>query len=297
MRKRVTFILNPISGTNNKSSLDRFVKKQLKKASNFDWEIIQTEHPGHASELAKEKASEGVDVVVAIGGDGTVNEVACSLIHTDTALAIIPSGSGNGLARHLEIPLDAKEALNLLEKGVVDVIDYGKVNGKPFFCTCGIGFDAFVSLKFAEASKRGMLTYVEKALQEGLRYKPRLYEICVDGHCDEIEAYLITCGNASQYGNNAYITPLASVKDGVLDVTVLKQMSLFEIPQVAFHLFNGTINKHSKVKSFKCKELTIRCFEETDTHFDGDPMGKEKELKIEAVEKGLKVLVPKILKR
>lgn len=297
MRKSVTFILNPISGTSDKSSLERSIKRQLSKTESFDWEIVFTERPGHASELAKQKVDEGVNIVVAIGGDGTVNEVARSLIHTDTALGIIPSGSGNGLARHLNIPLDTKEAISLLNKGVIDVIDYGRVNGQPFFCTCGIGFDAFVSLKFAEASKRGMLTYVEKALQEGLRYKPRLYEICADGRYDEIEAYLITCGNASQYGNNAYITPLASVKDGFIDVTALKQMSLFEIPQVAFHLFNGTINRHGKVKSFKCKELLIRCLEETDTHYDGDPMGKETELKIEAIGKGLKVLVPKLLER
>lgn len=296
MRKRVTFILNPISGTEDKRSIGLLVERYL-HTSTYDWEIIHTEYAGHATDIAKEKASNGVDIVAAIGGDGTVNEVARALVHTDTTLAIIPCGSGNGLARHLKIPLDTKDALSVFNHGVVDTIDYGTANGLPFFCTCGIGFDAFVSLKFAEANKRGMLTYVEKALHEGLRYKPRLYEVCVDGVCADIEAYLITCGNASQYGNNAYITPLASVKDGFMDVTALEQMNLIEIPQVAFLLFNGNINKHSKVKTFKCKELKIKCVEETDIHFDGDPMGKVTELKIKAIEKGLHVLVPKKLKR
>lgn len=296
MKKKVTFILNPISGTYNKRNLGDLIEKNLDK-SNFDWEIIHTERAGHATEIAKEKVEQGVDVVAAVGGDGTVNEVARSLIHTDATLAIIPMGSGNGLARHLKIPLDAKDSMQVFNTGVVDVIDYGKANGQPFFCTCGIGFDAFVSLKFARANRRGMLTYVEKALYEGLHYKPQLYKVCVDDRCTEFEAYLITCGNASQYGNNAYITPLASLKDGFIDVTVMEQMNLFEIPQVAFHLFNGTINRHNKVKSFRCRKLFVQCSKETEIHFDGDPMGKDTELAIEAIAKGLKVLVPNFLKR
>ncbi len=296
MKKKVTFILNPISGTYNKRNFGDLIEKNLAEA-NFDWEIIHTERAGHATEIAKDKVESGVDFVAAVGGDGTVNEVARSLIHTDTTLAIIPMGSGNGLARHLKIPLDAKDSMQVFNTGMVDVIDYGKANGQPFFCTCGIGFDAFVSLKFARANRRGMLTYVEKALYEGLHYKPQLYKVCVDDRCTEFEAYLITCGNASQYGNNAYITPLASLKDGFIDVTVMEQMNLFEIPQVAFHLFNGTINRHNKVKSFRCRKLFVQCSEETDIHFDGDPMGKDTELTIEAIPKGLKVLVPNLLKK
>ena len=170
-KKRIVFILNPISGTHSKKEIPGLIDKLLDKEQ-FDYELRLTEYAGHAAEIAKESAAEGIDVVVAIGGDGTVNEVARSLVHTETALGIIPCGSGNGLARHLCLPLDIKSAIQIINACRIDDFDYGVINGLPFFCTCGMGFDAFISLKFAEAGKRGPITYVENVLKEGLNYRP-----------------------------------------------------------------------------------------------------------------------------
>ena len=169
-KKKIIFIVNPISGTQSKelvlSLLDEKIDKEM-----YTWEIVYTERAGHAIEIAADAADKNTDIVVAVGGDGTINEIARSLVHTNTALGIIPCGSGNGLARHLQISMDPRKALEILNDGIIDIIDYGKINGTDFFCTCGVGFDAFVSLKFANAGKRGLLTYLEKTLQESLKYQ------------------------------------------------------------------------------------------------------------------------------
>lgn len=200
MSRKVLFVVNPISGTSDKNQILEYIEQTLNK-DDIDWEIAKTQYAGHAIELTKDAAAKGYDTVVAIGGDGTVNEVARSLIHTNTSLGIIPCGSGNGLARHLEISQDYKRAVDIIQNGLVHTIDYGLVNNLPFFCTCGVGFDAFVSLKFASAGKRGLLTYLENTLVEGLRYKPETYEIEDEEGSVKMKAFLIACANASQYGN------------------------------------------------------------------------------------------------
>ena len=174
--KKIKFVVNPISGTQSKELILNLLDEKIDKAR-YSWEVVYTERAGHAVEIAAKAAEEKTDIVVAIGGDGTINEIARSLVHTDTALGIIPCGSGNGLARHLHIPMEPKRALEVLNEGCMDVIDYGKINGTDFFCTCGVGFDAFVSLKFAHAGKRGLLTYLEKTLLESLKYEPETYEL------------------------------------------------------------------------------------------------------------------------
>ena len=236
-KKRIRFIVNPISGTQSKKSILELIGKHIDK-DKYDFDIVPTRFAGHAIELASIAAAEAVNIVVAIGGDGTVNEVARSLTHTDTALGIIPCGSGNGLARHLQIPMDAKKAIDIINEGAVSLIDYGKINDIPFFCTCGVGFDAFVSMRFAKSGRRGLLTYLENMLQESLIYKPETYEIELnDGHeTKTLKAYLIACANASQYGNNAYIAPQASLDDGLIDVTVLEPFTVLDVPALSFQL-------------------------------------------------------------
>ena len=217
--KRIIFVVNPISGTQSKELILNLLDEKIDKAR-YTWEVVYTERAGHAVEIAAKAAEEKADIVVAIGGDGTINEIARSLVHTDTALGIIPCGSGNGLARHLHIPMEPKKALEVLNEGCLDTIDYGKINGTDFFCTCGVGFDAFVSLKFAHAGKRGLLTYLEKTLQESLKYQPETYELETENGVSKYKAFLIACGNASQYGNNAYIAPQATLTDGLFDSVV-----------------------------------------------------------------------------
>ena len=207
-KKKISFIINPKSGTQSKEQILHLLDEKLDKAK-YVQEVIYTEYAGHAVEIAAQKAKENVHAVVAIGGDGTINEIARSLVHTKTALGIIPCGSGNGLARHLQISMEPKKAIEIINEGIIDVIDYGKINEVPFFCTCGVGFDAFVSLKFAKAGRRGPLTYLEKTLLESLKYQPETYELETEDGTLKYKAFLIACGNASQYGNNAYIAPQA----------------------------------------------------------------------------------------
>ncbi len=294
--KKITFVVNPISGTQSKEAILGLLDEKVDK-TRYAWEVVYTERAGHAVEIAAKAAEEKADVVVAIGGDGTINEIARSLVHTDTALGIIPCGSGNGLARHLRIPMDPKKALEILNEGCQDIIDYGKINGANFFCTCGVGFDAFVSLKFAHAGKRGLLTYLEKTLQESLKYQPETYELETENGVSKYKAFLIACGNASQYGNNAFITPRATLTDGLLDVTILEPFTVLDVPSLAFQLFNKTIDQNSRIKTFRCKQLCIRRTAPGVVHFDGDPMETSAEINIELIQKGLHVVVPKAIEK
>ena len=182
----ILFIVNPISGSGHKESALKAIERYLDR-DRFNSEICYTEYAGHGAEIAREAASRGIDIVVAVGGDGTVNEIAGSLVGTETALAIIPCGSGNGLARHLQIPMNPVSAVKFINTGTIARLDHGTINGRPFFCTCGVGFDAFISMKFAEAGRRGPATYVEKTLVDGLRYKTETYRITIgDDKCGKI---------------------------------------------------------------------------------------------------------------
>ena len=270
-KTNVTFIINPKSGTHSKEAIPGLIEDTLDK-ERFEWRIKYTEYAGHAAKLAKESATKGVDIVVAVGGDGTVNEVARSLVHTQTALAIIPCGSGNGLARHLCLPMDMKKAISIINDCRIEAFDYGIINNLPFFCTCGMGFDAFISLKFAEAGKRGPITYVENVLKEGLKYKPETYEVSDEGGTHHHKAFLIACANASQYGNNAYIAPGATMKDGLMDVIIMEPFDALEAPQIAADLFMKTLTNNSKIKTFRTSKLHIHRSEPGAIHYDGAPI-------------------------
>ena len=288
--RKIVFILNPISGTHSKKEIPELIDKTLDHEL-FDHQLILTEYAGHAAEIAKECAAQGTDIVVAIGGDGTVNEVARSLIHTQTALGIIPCGSGNGLARHLCLPMDIKKAIQIINSCKIEAFDYGVINDLPFFCTCGMGFDAFISLKFAEAGKRGPITYLENVLKEGLKYQPETYEVEDDTGKKRYKAFLIACANASQYGNNAYIAPQASMSDGLLDVIIMEPFDVLDAPQISIDLFNKTLNKNSKIKTFKAKRIHVHREKPGCIHFDGDPTMTDAEVDISLQEKGIKIIV------
>lgn len=291
-RKQIAFIVNPKSGTHGKAHILNCIDECIDK-DKYGVEIIYTQYSGHAVEIAAQKAQDNAYAVVAVGGDGTVNEIARSLVHTQTALGIIPCGSGNGLARHLQIPMDPQGAIEVINEGWEDIIDYGKINGVPFFCTCGVGFDAFVSLKFSQAGKRGPLTYLEQTLRESLNYRPETYELDMDGSTAHYKAFLIACGNASQYGNNAYITPQATLNDGLLDVTIVEPFTMLDVPALAFQLFNKTIDQNSRIKTFRCQTLHIHRAKPGLVHYDGDPMMTEKDINVAIVKKGIRVIVQK----
>lgn len=290
MKRHVLFIMNPISGTASKAGIPDIIEAHLDR-ERFDYDIKLTEYANHAAELARQAVSDNVDIVVAVGGDGTVNEVARSLVHTQTALGIIPCGSGNGLARHLMIPMNIRKAIHIINICEIHDLDYGIINGHPFFCTCGMGFDAFVSMKFAEAGKRGPITYVQKVLEEGVKYQPETYDIQDGNGSIEYKAFLISCANASQYGNNAYIAPQASMSDGLMDVIIMEPFDFIEAPQISIDMFNKTLDKSSKIKTFRTKELHIHRSKPGVIHYDGDPVMADADVDVQLQEKGVKMIV------
>lgn len=290
MKQRILYIVNPISGTQHKQGI---VKQAIEMTDHDRYDVMAatTEYAGHATALARQAAARGIDIVVAVGGDGTVNEVGRALVHSDTALGIIPCGSGNGLARHLRIPLNTAKAIAIINKGVVHKLDFGLINDHPFFCTCGVGFDAFISEKFAESGKRGPLTYVENALRLGMKYEPQTYIIEDENDMETCRAFLIACANASQYGNDALIAPNASMKDGLLDVVLMEPFKPIEAPQVALQLFNGTLPANSHVKTFQASSLRIRREGEGVAHYDGDPFLTGDIINISIQHRSFKVVV------
>lgn len=290
MKKKAVFIINLISGTSDKAAIPGLIDQYLDKTQ-FEYEIAVTQYAGHASEIAAKAKDDGVDVVVAIGGDGTVNEVARAIVHSSTALGIIPCGSGNGLARHLLLPLNVRKAIEVINRCEIRQLDYGIINDYPFFCTCGMGFDAFVSMKFAEAGKRGPITYVENVLREGLKYKPETYTIEDESGTLQYKAFLISCANASQYGNNAYIAPQASMSDGLMDVIIMEPFDVFEAPQISIEMFSKTLNKNSKIKTFRTRHLHIRRDKPGVIHYDGDPVMTGADIDIELKPKGINIIV------
>ena len=290
-KKKIIFIINPISGTQNKDAILKMIDDLLDKEK-YDYEIVKTAYAGHGIELATNAAKQNVDIAVAIGGDGTVNEVARGIVHSNTVLGIIPCGSGNGLARALHISLEPKAAIHILNNGKRLCIDYGKINEIPFFCTCGVGFDAFISMKFATAGKRGAMAYVQNTLTQYLSYKPETYEISTDENTVLYKAFLITCANADQYGNNAYIAPQASMTDGLLDITILEPFTVLDIAPLTLRLFNKTIDHDSRIKTFRTRKVTIHRTNPGVFHVDGDPRKGDKDLTIEIIPKGLNILTP-----
>jgi YegS/Rv2252/BmrU family lipid kinase len=289
MKKKILFIINPISGTSSKAGIPSLIDKTINKDL-FDYDICFTDHPCHASEIATKAKNDGIDIVTAVGGDGTVNEVARAIVRSNTALGILPCGSGNGLSRHLMIPMNLKKAIEIINKDEIHDLDYGIINEHPFFCTCGMGFDAYVSMKFAEAGKRGPITYVENVLREWLKYKPETYELCDENSTVKYKAFLISCANASQYGNNAYIAPQASMSDGLMDVIIMEPFDALEAPQISIEMFSKTLDQNSKIKCFKCKKLHIHRSKPGVIHFDGDPIMEKQEVDVEIVEKGIKMV-------
>lgn len=290
MKKKAVFVINLNSGTSSKAAIPGLIENTIDKEK-FDYEIVVTQYAGHASEIASRAKDEGKDIVVAVGGDGTVNEVARAIVHSGTALGIIPCGSGNGLARHLLLPMNVKKAIEVLNECEIRALDYGIINGYPFFCTCGMGFDAFVSQKFAEAGKRGPITYVENVLREGLKYQPETYILQDENGTIKYKAFLISCANASQYGNNAYIAPQASMSDGLMDVIIMEPFDVFEAPQISIDMFNKTLNKSSKIKTFKCRKLHIHRSKPGAIHYDGDPAMTGEDIDVELVPNGINIVV------
>ncbi|MDD6131460.1 MAG: diacylglycerol kinase family lipid kinase [Bacteroidales bacterium] len=291
-RKKLLAVINPISGTANKQYIPETITEVMDE-SKWDVMIRFTQRPGHATDLAKQAIKQGYYGVLAIGGDGTINEVAAALRDSDTALGIIPNGSGNGLARHLNIPIDVKRALEEINNDRIEQFDYCMANQHPFFCTCGVGFDAHVSAKFAESKKRGPMSYLKNTLVEYLRYRSEEYSIETADQVLTERAFVIACGNASQYGNNAFITPNASMQDGLIDVTLIQPFTPLDTAVLGILLFTKHIDQDTNIQSFRTPSLTIHRPKAGVMHIDGEPMMMEADIEVKCIHNGIKIFLPK----
>lgn len=260
------------------------------KEAGHQVELHQTQAEGHGMELAMMARHGDSDVIVAIGGDGTVNEVAHALVGSKKILGIIPNGSGNGLARELRIPMDISKAIAVLLQHQVATIDTCEANGEPFFVTCGSGFDGKVSTEFATSDTRGLLTYAKETLTLFRKYEPAQYHITIDGKEFEKRAFLVAVANASQYGNNAFIAPTASMSDGILDVTIIEPFSQIDAPKLLVQLFSKEITSNDNVTSLRGKEITITSSKPTPYHMDGEPKSAVNQLHITVIPKSLNVV-------
>lgn len=273
-------ILNPASGTTSKRKILPIIRRKLDKL-NISYEIVGTKYPGHATELAAEAAAQGRPAVLACGGDGTVNEVAKGLLGSNTVLGIIPAGSGNGLARHLGIPIDVSLALNVIASQNVIISDYGTANGRPFFCTFGVGFDAAISERCARQKRRGLLMYLHTMLNECVKFKPEEYKIETGGRIITERAFLVVCCNASQYGNNAFIAPDASVTDGLLDITIVHSDDLLSRAVVGADIVSGNIGKGALSEIIRTDSATIYRKTPGLAHIDGEAITMPETIKIQ----------------
>jgi YegS/Rv2252/BmrU family lipid kinase len=289
--KKIVAIINPISGVGSKDRIPEVISSRCMDKG-IAVNIVYTEYAGHATELTRKAIDDNADCVIAVGGDGTVNEIARALLHTNVILGIIPKGSGNGLARELRIPMDVRGAVDVIFSDHMSVIDACRANDHIFFCTCGVGFDAVVSARFAEEKRRGSLTYVKDIVEKYLDYKPETYKLLINNDTIKEKAFLITCANASQYGNNAYIAPNANISDGEMDVTILSSFNALDIGPLAIQLFTKTIDKNSKIKTFRTKEARIIRQKAGVMHIDGDPVMASKDIELSVIHSALNVLTP-----
>ncbi len=269
VKRKILFIINPISGTSRKKKIESLIERHLCKET-FAHRIAYTKGPMHAKVLARQAAEEGVEIVVAVGGDGSVNEVAQGLIGTKTILGIIPTGSGNGLARHLNIPINYKRAIFCLNRLKTKAIDTVRINDEQFINLAGIGFDAEVSLEFSNYGRRGLLSYLQIIAHHFPTYRPQEYTFMIDGKLYKQKAFLICFANSGQYGNNIYIAPKAQIDDGYLDMLIFRTFPPHATPKILFDLINKRIDNSRYIETIRCKEVIFQN-PPAPFHIDGEP--------------------------
>ena len=289
MKRKALFIINPISGGKKKDGVPDLITQHL-DTTKFSPVIVFSDGVSHARQIAKE-AIGTFELIVAVGGDGTVNEVASGTVGTDAILGIVPFGSGNGLSRFLGIPMDTIKAIELLNTGRTEAIDSGRLNGKRFFNMAGMGFDAHISEVFSHGKKRGFISYIKSTFQEISNYKPETYIINIDGKEYRREAFMLSFANSSQYGNDAHVSPNASVQDGLLDVCIIKPFPILRLPELGIRMMMKTADKTPYVEIIRGKQISVKRDKPGPVHFDGEPriMGTDNE--IEILPASLKVIV------
>jgi YegS/Rv2252/BmrU family lipid kinase len=291
MRKHLVFIVNPKSGVDRQKLIEDAIKTYLDTAT-YTYEIQKTQYAKHGTELARDAARNGAFAVVAVGGDGSVNDIVAGLLHTETALAIIPKGSGNGMARTMAIPLHIQHAIEIINKGKVEHIDIGFANDKPFISNAGVAFDALISKKFAASERRGLAVYSWLVTKHMWLYKELDWQITIDGEPIKERAFIVNIANGKQFGYNFKIAPDASYTDGLFDVVIIKRFPKILGGALVLRAMNGTIYNSKYVKHYKAKEIVISHPELCIMQTDGDSHKCESKIRFRIEEGIQKVLVP-----
>jgi YegS/Rv2252/BmrU family lipid kinase len=290
MKKKILFIINPISGSGKYKIVEKSIARKLNR-NVYDYDLVYTKAAKHAIELSKQAAKEGFHVVVAVGGDGSVNEVGRSLVNTHSALAILPCGSGNGTARHMKIPMNLGKAMEVINRNKVKSIDTFSVNEEIGINAAGIGYAAYVAHEFSKLKRRGFNNYLKIAIRNAWKYKPQLCEIEIGGHNKKLNAFIIDIANGCQWGNNAVIAPHAKNDDGLLDMVLITHFPFHNFPTMAIRLFTRSIHRSKYVKIERITKAVIRQ-ERNYAHIDGEPLIIGNELRVKINPISLKVVVP-----
>lgn len=290
MKKKILFIINPISGVGRHKTVEKLIAQKLNKDI-FDHETTYTKAHKHAIELSRQGARENFDVIVAVGGDGSVNEVGRSLVGTKSSLAILPCGSGNGAARHMHIPMNLSRAMEVINRGKCTTIDTFNVNDEIAINVAGIGFAAHIAHEFSRLKNRGFGNYLKLAVRDSINYKPQSSEIEINGKTKRLNTFIIDIANGKQWGNNAVIAPQAENNDGLLDLCVIRSFPMIILPLMATRLFTNSIHRSKFVEMSRITEVLIRQ-ENPYAHIDGEPVMIGNELRVKINPLSLTVLVP-----
>ena len=289
MKKKALFIINPVSGGKKKDLVPALINKHL-NLELFDYDIVHSTLEHNIRNIAIEGALH-YDIIVAVGGDGTVNETASAIAGTNKVLGIIPYGSGNGLARFLKLPMSAIEAIKALNTGLVKSIDSAQVNGKWFFNMAGMGFDAHISEVFSRTKRRGFQSYFKSSIQEISKYKAQQYHLDIDGREYDRTAFMLSFANSSQYGNNAHISPKASLHDGLIDVCVIKPFPPYRLLEMGIRMLTKTSEGSRFVEIIRGRHIKVGRTGPGPVHLDGEPSIIGANAEIEVIPNSLKVIV------
>ena len=293
MHSRARFIFNPRSGHNARNPWLLAKAREFIAEHRLDASVVPTERPRHATELARRALDDGCDLVVAIGGDGTMNEVAAALVGTSATLGLIPCGSGNGLGRHLGIPGPGKGAFRALLDGRTRLIDTGLADDNPFFNAMGLGFDAEISARFNALTSRGLPAYARTALRALLGYRPDEYTIRADnGPAVRGPAFLVAVANSDQYGNDCYIAPRARVDDGLLDLTIVRRLTPFNALPLTERLFTKRIDGSPSVARLRGARFVIERAAPGLLHTDGEVRSCGARIEVRVLPASLRIAVP-----
>jgi YegS/Rv2252/BmrU family lipid kinase len=287
---KICFIANPVSGIKKTIRLEEMIKLNL-DLDKFDYQVKESRNQKETIRLASLASQEGCDIVAAVGGDGTINEVIQGISQSKAILGIIPAGSGNGLARHLEIPLETDKAIKRINKMNVINIDTATINGYPFASIVGLGFDARVANKYNKLRTRGFYGYLKVVVTEFIKYRERQFSISFDGKKIECKAFLLCIANSNQFGYNTIIAPKAKADDGLLDIVIVKKFPLGEIPRMLSLLFTGKIDQSSYVEYYTAGEIFIVRKRGKRVNVDGESLRMGREISIRIQPSSVKVII------